>query len=292
MTFYSKRFTGIFLWMTLASLLLLGASAIFAPAAQVEEVIFASQSLRMDKKLTIVLPGSYPNSPEKYYPTVYLLGGHGGDHRQWHELTNLARLVDEYDIIAVCPDGSPDSWYFDSPIVPNNRYESFIAKDLIDYVDSRYRTIAKPEARGITGLSMGGHGAMFVGLRHPELFGAVAAMSGGLDLRPFPDEWGIKKWLGEQKEHSENWESHSVINVIDHIKPGQQILFDCGKKDFFIEVNRATHEKMKTLEIPHIYEEYPGGHDWDYWETAVARHMAFFADAFNGRTYTPAREVD
>jgi len=249
-------------------------------AAQVKEVTFKSETLDLDKKVTVVLPDAYETDTAKRYPTAYFLDGFAGSHVRWPKETPVNDLVDRYGIIVVCPDGTRDSWYFDSPIVPSNKYETFIYLDVVQYVDSHYRTIADAAQRGITGLSMGGHGAMFVGLRHPKVFGNVASMSGGLDIRPFPDNWNMKAWLGDQATHKENWETHTVINVIEQVQAGQYILFDCGSEDFFIQVNRATHEKMTKLNIPHRYEEYPGQHNWAYWKEAVKRHMAFFNESF------------
>jgi S-formylglutathione hydrolase FrmB len=261
-------------------------------AADVKEITFKSQCLAKDKKITVVLPDAYAAKADKRFPTAYFLDGFAGSHSRWPQSTPMKELVDKYGIIVVCPDGTRDSWYWDSPIVPTNKYETFIYKDVVTYVDANYRTVASAKGRAITGLSMGGHGAMFVGLRHPDVFGTVAAMSGGLDVRPFPKKWNMKKWLGEKEAHKENWETHTVINVLDKVKPGQKILFDCGTKDFFIKVNRATHEKMKKLNIPHTYEEYPGGHSWGYWKVAVVRHMAFFNESFGGEKYEPKNKVD
>ena len=252
-------------------------------AADVVEVEFQSPSLGIAKKMMVVLPAGYKADAAAAYPVAYFLDGYAGSHARWVKETPLVEMADKYGIIAVCPNGTKNSWYFDSPVRPENKYESFIFKDVVGYVDQHYKTRAVPAGRAITGLSMGGHGAMFVGLRHPEVFGAVAAMSGGLDIRPFPDKWNIKDWLGDIKTHPENWESGTVFNVVDGVKPGvQRILFDCGKSDFFLGVNRKTHEKMVKLGIPHLYEEYPGAHNWAYWKPAVKRHMAFFDAFFRG----------
>jgi len=253
-------------------------------AAEVRTVVFDSPSLGIPKQMTVVLPDGYGASGSNVYPVVYLLDGYMGSDARWVKETSLRQRVDQYGLIAVCPDGSKNSWYFDSPLQPTNRYEHFIFQDVVGYVDRHYRTRAVPAGRGITGLSMGGHGAMFVGLRHPEVFGAVAAMSGGLDIRPFPDKWDIKVWLGDIRHHPENWERGTVVNLFDALKPGaQRIQFDCGTSDFFIGVNRAAHEKLEKLGIPHVYEEYPGAHNWAYWRLAVDRHLAFFDGFFRAQ---------
>ena len=249
-------------------------------SAEVKEITFKSPSMNIDKKLTVVLPDSYKEGDTRY-PTAYFLDGFSGNHTRWPKQTPVNELVDKYQIIVVCPDGTKDSWYWDSPLKPENKYETFIYKDCVDHVDANFRTKAKPQFRAITGLSMGGHGAMFVGLRHPEVFGTVCAMSGGLDIRPFPNNWNMKKWLGDKKDNPENWEKFTVINQLEAVKETKQhIMFCCGTGDFFLKVNQATSAKMKELGIPHTYKEYPGKHNWPYWKLAVPRHMAFFNYTF------------
>ena len=264
------------------AVLLVACAAALTPGAEIAQVTFPSPALAIDKKLTVVLPRAYAADAAARFPVVYFLDGYAGSDERWAKQTSLPELVDQDGIIAVCPDGAVDSWYVDSPIHPEHRYETFIWQDVPTWVDAHYRTRATPVGRGITGLSMGGHGAMFAGLHHPEVFGAVASMSGGLDIRPFANNWGIKNWLGDIKDHQRDWDEHTVITQLERVKPGQAILFDCGTADFFLAVNRFTHAKLDALKIPHQYQEFPGGHSWDYWKPAVIRHMAFFAAFFNG----------
>ena len=100
-------------------------------------------------------------------------------------------MADTYGVIIVMPDGGFDSWYYDSPVEPTYRYETFVARELVEYIDSHYRTKAEPSARAIAGLSMGGHGALYLAIRHQNVFGAAGSLSGGVDIRPFPDNWNI-----------------------------------------------------------------------------------------------------
>ena len=83
-------------------------------------------------------------------------------------------IADEKGIIFVCPDGK-DSWYWDSPKNPAYRYETFVSSELVNYIDRNYKTIADRKGRAITGLSMGGHGAMWLGIRHKDVFGAAGS---------------------------------------------------------------------------------------------------------------------
>ena len=128
---------------------------------------------------------------------------------------------------------------------------------------------------------MGGHGALYLAIRHQDLFSAAGSMSGGVDIRPFPNNWGMSKRLGTIDEHPDNWERNTVINMTDRLRPDSlKIVFECGTDDFFLGVNRALHEKLLKEGIPHDFYERPGGHNWAYWSNAVQYQMLFFSNAF------------
>jgi len=181
------------------------------------------------------------------------------------------------NILFVSPDGGYDSWYFDSPVDSSVRYETFMSKELITYIDSHYPTIPDRTHRAITGLSMGGHGALYLAIRHKDLFGAAGATSGGVDFRPFPDNWGIKKDLGNITENRNNWDANTVITAVDNLSNGDlKIIFDCGTSDFFLTVNRNLHQKLLDKKIDHDYIERPGGHNGQYWKNSIDYQVLFF----------------
>jgi S-formylglutathione hydrolase FrmB len=127
---------------------------------------------------------------------------------------------------------------------------------------------------------MGGHGAFYLAIRHPDVFGAAGSISGGLDIRPFPGEWDLNQRLGDPKRKAENWEKHTVINLVEAIDDtGPKLFFDCGTEDFFFDVNNAFHGELLERGIPHDYTIRPGGHDDDYWTESIPYHLLFF-DAF------------
>lgn len=235
----------------------------------------------MNKKIAVnvVLPETYDASEERY-PVVYLLHGYSGDHTNWPEKTGVEILADKYETIIVCPDGDEDSWYFDSPLDSSSQYETFIIHEVIPFIDQYFHTNASPAKRAITGLSMGGHGALFLAFRHPQLFGAVGSMSGGLDIRPFADNWNIKDQIGNIEEFPARWDSVSVVNLPDLVESVTfSIIIDCGVDDFFLDVNRAFHRKLLEKGIAHEYIERPGGHSWEYWDNAI-KYQFFFFDQF------------
>jgi S-formylglutathione hydrolase FrmB len=235
--------------------------------------------MNKDIDVRIILPDDYENLADM--PTVYLLHGFSGNSTDWEKSGKVSRWVDQYDVILVLPDGGYDSWYFDAPEDPTYRYETFVSKELVEYIDSHYKSRKSRDFRAITGLSMGGHGAMYLSIRHQDIFGSVGSISGGVDIRPFPGNWGISKRLGTIEQKPENWEKHTVINLVDGLKNGAlNILIDCGSDDFFYKVNCNLHEKLRKVGIAHDFYIRPGAHNWDYWRNAIQYHLLYFSNCF------------
>lgn len=140
-----------------------------------------------DRPLLVYLPASYATSPAKRYPVVYLLNGFGGNERTFVTLGRIKPSMDSLiasgairDMIVVLPSGRnvfDGSFYTNSASAGN--WDDFIAKELVAYIDGKYRTLARPESRGLGGHSMGGYGTFAVGMRHSgDVYGALYALSG------------------------------------------------------------------------------------------------------------------
>ncbi|MCD7937604.1 MAG: esterase family protein [Tannerellaceae bacterium] len=251
-----------------------------ARGAKVEDVKVYSASMKKEVDVVIITP----EKEGMRYPVIYLLHGYGGNARTWLGIRgDLPQIADRYGLIFVCPDGK-NSWYWDSPQDVSLRYETFISGELVGYVDGNYPTVADRSGRAVTGLSMGGHGALWNAWRHPEVFGAAGSTSGGVDIRPFPKNWDMSKQLGEQATHPQVWDAHTVINLVETLVNGRQALIvDCGYSDFFFEVNNALHAKLMEYKIDHDYLVRPGGHDSEYWRNSIGYQILFFYSYFNGK---------
>lgn len=248
-----------------------------------KEIMVRSEKMDKDVPVNVILPDSYHMASE--FPVVYLLHGWSGKHTGWARKGVVGCLSDMYDVIVVMPDGGYDSWYFDSKVTPEYQYETFVSKELVSYVDSHYKTIPRREGRAISGLSMGGHGALFLAIRHQEVYGSAGSMSGGVDFRPFPEKWGIAKRLGTIDENPDAWERNTVINMTHLLEPGSlNLIIDCGTEDFFYQVNCNLHEKLMKEGIPHDFYLRPGGHDWNYWLNSIRYQMLFFVNNFRNQT--------
>lgn len=247
-------------------------------AAKVDTVEVYSNS--MGKKIkTVVIR---PENNDKPIPALYLLHGYSGNYSNWIEkVPYISTLVDRYNYMVVCPDGGYGSWYWDIADDKNYQYETFVSKELVEFMDDNYKTCQNREGRAISGLSMGGHGAMFLGIRHQDVYGAVGSTAGGVDFRPFPNNWQISERLGSYSDNRDAWDDHVVIEMLNKVKPNNLKFFiDCGTEDFFYNVNQKLHEKMTYLNIPHAFVSMPGKHNWDYWSQSILLQMAFFDNYF------------
>ncbi|MDL2322440.1 esterase family protein [Bacteroidales bacterium OttesenSCG-928-A17] len=249
--------------------------------AKIDTLMIFSEAMQKEIPTLVVTPENYTKA--KTYPTVYLLHGYSGNYTSWATgEISAVRYADTYDMILVMPDGGFSSWYFDSPIDPAWRYETFVSKELIRFIDTNYSTNPSPKSRAISGLSMGGHGALYLAFRHQDVFGAAGSMSGGVDIRPFPLKWDMAKKLGPYAEYPENWEKNTIMNMIHLLTPHSlDLIIDCGTEDFFYDVNCKLHEKLLYNNIPHDFISRPGAHNAKYWGNAVKYQLLFFNDFFS-----------
>ena len=262
-----------------------------ATQLQADTVEVMSESMGRSIKNVVIVPMEYiyfNDAQATRYPVLYLLHGAYGCYSDWSKKTDLNLLANEFGVIIVCPDGQ-DSWYFDSPIDPTMQFETYVSKELVEYIDSHYRTYGNRYMRAITGLSMGGHGALFLAWRHPDVFWSCGSMSGNMDITQFPDSWHIKDRLGELAANPQRWRDHAVCNQVDLLKnstltPAQNIIIDDGLNDIFIKNNIALHEQLVAAGIDHDFTVRPGRHSWDYWVNSLDYHMVFFKKAFDRGT--------
>ena len=266
---------------TLLFLIICFLTIVKANAATVDTVLTHSTAMHKDIKAVVIKPADYLT--HKKFPVLYLLHGFSGNYSDWIlKVPAIAKLADQYQVIIVCADGNFASWYYDSPVNKDWQYETYVSTELVDYVDKHYTTINNRSGRAITGLSMGGHGALYLAFKHQDIFGAVGSMSGGVDIRPFADSFDIEQVLGKYNEHPEVWEKNTVINMVFLLKPNSlAITFDCGYDDFFYPVNVAFHNELLMRKIPHDFTVRPGAHSWEYWGNSINYQMLFFSRYFN-----------
>ncbi len=259
-----------------AVLAILGGAAA-AQAASVDSCSYVSPLLPEPMTVKVVLPDTIIGRA----PVVYLLNGYDGNCDQWlGTAPELPGYADQYGMIFVLPSGQ-DSWYVDSPVRGDMKMRSFIIDELIPSIDRRYPT--DPRRRAITGLSMGGHGALTLAMDYPQLFVAAGSTSGGVDLLPFASRWNLAEIMGNPSDYPDFWRNVSAISKVKGLPeraPELKIIFDCGKDDFFAQVNGQLHEAMLKEGVPHDYISRPGRHAHSYWRNALPYHLLFFDKVF------------
>lgn len=244
-------------------------------AAHIDTLSIYSSAMRKNIPVIVTVPDKICKS----LPSIYLLHGFGDSYcNGWiNKVKGILQYADRYNCLFVMPDGGFSSWYFDSPVDSTFCYETFIANELVNYIDHHYPTAADVMKRAITGNSMGGHGALFLAIRHPEVFGAAGSMSGGVNLCPYPDSFDIAKRLGSYQDYPQRWREYSIVGLIEkHTDNLPEMIIDCGTEDFFYNDNLLLHQKLLQLHIPHDYLTRLGSHEWAYWSNAIQYQLLFF----------------
>jgi S-formylglutathione hydrolase FrmB len=231
----------------------------------------------------VILPLAYDDKRQigHIYPVMYLLHGLTGHFENWSTKTSLVDYAAARDLIIVTPEGN-NGCYTDSALVANDKYESYIVKELIPEIDNRFRTIADRRGRVIAGLSMGGYGAIKFGLKYPEMFSLVGSFSGALGVatysskNPDPISMSLASVFGDLD--SETRKNNDIFKMIREVTPGKLksipfIYQSCGTEDFLIQNNREFLALLNEKKVPHEYREHPGGHDWVFWDNQAQEFL-------------------
>jgi putative tributyrin esterase len=247
-------------------------------------VQFQSKLVGKPLPYRVILPVWY-NPPagkeQQHYPVLYLLHGLSGHHTNWLEKTKLLNDALYSNLIIVMPEGN-DGWYTDSATVATDKYESYILKELIPDVQSRFRTVETREGRAIAGLSMGGYGALKFGVKYPDKFAFVASMSGALDPAARSDSSPRSAWeylrpsimqtfgAPDSPTRADN-DLHKLFRNLpaERLATLPFIYLDCGTEDGLFATNRELANILLERKIPHEFRQLPGKHNWEYWGAQV-----------------------
>ncbi|MGE5114834.1 MAG: alpha/beta hydrolase [Acidobacteriaceae bacterium] len=232
---------------------------------------FQSAALGRPMRYRILLPKRYFDS-SRYYPVLYLLHGYSGDYQNWSTLTDLVKYAERVPIIIVMPDAG-NSWYVDSAGVPQDKFEEYIVHDLVAEVETKWRALRSPNGRAIAGLSMGGYGAVNLALKHPDMFAVAVSLSGALNaaLPELEQRADLRASLQQTfgAANSKTRAQNDVYQLAAKADPGKLPYFDidCGNDDVtFLGPNRRFAAALTRSKIVFEYHEYPGDHNWQYWD--------------------------
>ncbi len=260
-----------------------------APQAVIEFNTMTSTFLKTERNYAVYLPKSYTVATEKRFPVLYLLHGIFGSHKNWVERGHLKdvanRLINAesaVEMIIVLPDaGTEWDGYFN---MDGWAYETYFFEELIPFIDKTYRTLSNKENRALAGLSMGGGGATVYAQKHPEMFSSVYAMSALMGIEP---GGGIppRDKRGEELNRTviENHAVRFVTNADEQTREELRSIrwfVDCGDEDFLLDVNLDFYQAMLEAKIPAELRVRDGGHDWEYWHSALYRALPFISNGF------------
>ena len=265
-------------------LALLAASSAFAQE-RADCHPFRSAILHSSVHYCVFLPANYssPATKAQRYPVLYILHGLGGNEQEmalsgeWTLLRDLRRDHKAGDFLVVAPDGW-DTFYINSRD-GKTLYGNFFLREFMPFIERTYRVRAERAARGITGFSMGGYGALRIGFAHPELFGSVSAHSAAL-MRDPPQGVNAGASAGNLAARiltnvfgnpidRKFWDLNSPFLLAKKnsvLLTKTKIYFDCGTEDSY-GFNRGASEMdqaLNSLKIPHEFHLYPGGHSVSY----------------------------
>src|ERR1700743_129687 len=267
----------------LVVLFLLCSVSLFAQSGKVyDDLSLPSKILKGERKYAVYLPPDYETSGRSY-PVLYLLHGSGDDQTGWIQFGEVLNITDKAiregtatPMIIIMPDANTGrKGYFNDPKGDWN-YEDFFFKELVPYVEKKYRIKSDKRYRAVAGLSMGGGGSFIYALHHPEMFSSACPLSAATGPLTIDD---AKKQLSRNNPNvtdsvvTKYYNQQSVIalmNVMpDNQKKAVRWYIDDGDDDFLYEGNCLVHIAMRKKEIPHEFRVREGGHTWPYWRGRI-----------------------
>ena len=280
-----KRFVSGLILLTLASAA--------AEAGKVETATIDSKVLGAPREYTIYLPDGYETDTARTYPILYLLHGFSDTNHSWFNNAPLAAVADRLiasgeiqPMIIVSPNagGTPGvDWngYFD---MPGWNYETYFFNEFLPYIESTYRVRGDKANRAISGLSMGGGGCAAYAQRHPDLFGSAYIMAGWLhNEKADKVDPNDKVALVRQAvaEHSSlDFLKNAGNEQVDDLKSLAWFI-DVGDDDFLLEPDLEFYRLMRRKGIPCQLRVRDGGHNWEYWSSALYTSLPFASRNFD-----------
>jgi len=215
----------------------------------------------------VYLPPSYERDTARRYPSIYWLHGGFGNAREgaWavEHLNEGIRSGAVPEAILVLPQALPVGWYVNSKD-GKRPVEDVLIRDLVPHIDATYRTLARRESRGIEGMSMGGYGALHLGMKYPALFGAISSVAPSIlpDLKDEPAERTFDTFFDDEAYYDANGPWTLARANADILRQGCSIRLLAGEQDTRLRSTLVEfHEHLARLGIPHEFTDVKGaGH--------------------------------
>lgn len=256
---------------------------LFAITVDAQEMLIIESSHLISKDtIYCFVPDNY--SKEKAYPLVYLLHGYSTNSKQWTNTIDCNSMANKYEMIIVCPDGFT-SFYVNSINNNQSQYENFFFEDLAPKIENEFNVDKKNIF--ISGLSMGGYGALHFFIKYSDFFNSAGSTSGALTIDDKQSRelsysfWGNNRLNDDLKqifgENTENWNKNDIINLLQ-AKPDfkRPFILDCGTEDILYSENIKLKKAAYSLGIPMTFISSPGRHNTKYWHNSIEHHFIFF----------------
>ena len=263
---------------------------------------YESAILRYDVHYSIYLPPDYAISGKRY-PVLYLLHGFTGDNKSWIKQGEINKIMDAgiakgeiEPMIIIIPDGKY-YWYIND-YQNKVRYEDFIFREFLPYIDNTYRTIADKKHRAVAGLSMGGYGSLVWAMHHPDKFSYCVALSASMfdddGMAQMPDQlykymsllYGAPEAKGHDRVTGHFIENNPIdlarTNSAESLKSVKWFI-DCGKQDQLSGVNSELNNILTERNIDHIYRSRDGRHDWAFWQSGIDQGLRYLSEWFGDK---------
>ena len=238
-----------------------------------------SEALLFRTHLEVIIP----QNPTPATKVLYLLHGITDDCTAWGRNTRIYHYAEKYNYIVIMPEVQRS---FYSDMKHGSKYFTYVAHELPQTIERLFNVRHARENTFVAGLSMGGYGAAKCALSRPEFYTACGCFSGAMDLRSlFEDSYAGRRplfpetpaILGEALIFPDNADLfHLASNVPPTNKP--RLLITCGDKDFLLDGNRRFDAHLQKLNYGHKYMEWPGVHDWNFWEECLPLAFDFFEE--------------
>ena len=248
------------------------------------DITFRSAALGRNVPYRVISPADREGAK---LPVIYLLHGGGGGFRDWSNYSEVAKFA-ESGALLVMPEGE-SSYYTNAVDPPDDRFEDYIVHDLITDVEARFPVAAGRANRSIVGVSMGGFGAVKIGLRHPDLFVFAAGLSSALDVPR--RQFSIKRWQQSRHYNSIFGPSGSptrrendpfVLVRTANPEAAPYFFLTCGEQEGLLPANREFAALLAERHFNYEFHTAQGSHDWNQWNRwlpllpqALFAHMNF-----------------
>jgi len=278
---------------------MLASAGLVSAQSRIDCTSIESHMLHRPVRYCVMLPSNYEKETRKY-PVLYFLHGLGENEQAlmrsggWGLIEDLSREHKVGDFIMVAPEGR--GTFFINSADGHNRYSDFLISEFLPFIETHYRIVRTRKSRGVTGLSMGGYGALRLAFAHPELFGSVSAQSAALitetpaqlnaDLKDAGPLAGLLGSVFGNPIDVAHWKQNNPFELArkDQIQIRTQAIYiNCGDQDDYGFDGGATqlHKQLTAEGVHHEFHLYPGRHSADYFLSHLGETIEFHWHAFS-----------